>query len=144
MPASRFFDYLPLLKDGNKQVGVCAMGPVGDGDRLVWMTAWFWQQNGEKVAAATGSAGVQVPGAQKLKAKDKPPFKRPKTDTWMVQAALERESAKFTLKEPAQVQATALVERDGDLTIIQWSQAVELYEPAGPYPSGPGRRLPIR
>jgi len=132
MAASRFFEELPLLKDGQKQVGVCVMGPIGDGDKLIWMRAWVWQQDGDKIAASAGKAGEQVRGAHRLAAEDKPPFAAPKT-RWMVQTKLERDSADFNVKKPVLVQALALVENDGDRSILQWSQAVALKQ-AGQHP----------
>lgn len=128
MPASKFFEVLPILKDGKAQVGVCAMGPVGTGDTLIWMRVWVWQQDGDNVAASAGNAGEQVPGAHRLKKKDKPPF----TDAekqWMVQTKLEPESAEFKTEKPALVQALALVENDGERNIVQWGQAVALRVP---------------
>ena len=65
MPVSRFDEHLPLLLDDKgEQVGICLMGPVGNGETLVWMSGWAWQQDGENVvAASTGDAGVPVKGA---------------------------------------------------------------------------------
>ena len=129
MSVSRFFEKLPVLekKDGT-QVGVCAMGPIGTGDKLIWMRAWFWQQNGDEVPASAGNAGEHVPGARPLKKKDKPPFVAPDKQ-WMVQTALEEDSPDFNLKKPALVQAIALVENNGERSIVQWSQAVALEKP---------------
>jgi hypothetical protein len=128
MAASRFFEDLPLLKDGNDQVGVCAMGPIGDDDTLLWMRAWVWQQDGDSVAASAGNAGDHVPRAHPLSQDQKPPFAAPKP-LWMVQTKLEPESAEFSLGKPALVQAIALVEVGGERNILQWSQAVGLREP---------------
>jgi hypothetical protein len=87
MPVSRFDEELPLLLDHqHKQVGLCVMGPVGAGDKLVWMSAWAWQQqDGDKIASSTGDAGLQVHGAHPLKEKNMPPFSAPEKPTWMVQ-----------------------------------------------------------
>jgi hypothetical protein len=128
MAASKFFEELPLLKDGTNQVGVCAMGPIGDGDTLIWMRAWVWQQDGDNLAAAAGNAGEHVPGAHPLSQDQEPPFAAPKP-RWMVQTKLEPESADFTHEKPALVQAIALVENGGARTIVQWGQAVKLREP---------------
>ena len=57
MAASKFFEVLPLLKDENTQVGVCAMGPVGTGDTIIWMRVWVWQQDGDNIAASAGQRG---------------------------------------------------------------------------------------
>jgi hypothetical protein len=133
MATSKFLEVLPLLMDGDKQVGVCAMGPIGDGDKLIWMRAWVWQQDEDAVAASTGNAGDHVPGAHPLKPEQKPPFAAPE-ERWMVQTGLEPESAKFSHEKPALVQALALVENGGTRNIVQWSQAVGLRMPA---PHGP-------
>ena len=123
MPASRFFEMLPLLKDNqDQQVGLCLMGPVGTGDTLVWMSGWAWQQDGDKISAAsTGDAGTHVHGAHPLKGKDMPPFTQ---DQWMVQTAFRDGSADYDPEKPVLVQALALVENDGEHTMVQWSQAV--------------------
>ena len=134
MAASRFNEVLPVLKDANAQVGVCAMGPVGTGDKLIWMRVWVWQQDGENVAASAGNAGEQVPGAHRLDPKDTPPFTDDR-ERWMVQTKLEPESPEFKIEKPALVQAMALVERNGERNIVQWAQAVGLREPAH-HPSG--------
>jgi hypothetical protein len=128
MAASQFFEELPLLKDGTAQVGVCAMGPIGDGDTLIWMRAWVWQQDGDSVAASAGNAGEHVPGAHPLGPDQEPPFAAPK-QRWMVQTKLEPESADFNHDKPALVQAIALVENGGARNIVQWGQAVKLREP---------------
>jgi hypothetical protein len=125
MPASKFSEVLPILKHGTAQVGVCAMGPVGTGDKLIWMRVWVWQQDGDNVAASAGNAGEQVPGAHALSAKDRPPFTDAQ-ETWMVQTKLEPESSEFKAGKPALVQAMALLERNGERNIVQWSQGVEL------------------
>jgi hypothetical protein len=125
---SKFFEVLPILVDGGNQVGVCAMGPVGDGDTLVWMRVWVWQQDGDDVAASAGNAGEHVPGAHELAAEDRPPFAHPR-ERWMVQTKLEPDSADFNADKPALVQAIALVENSGDRSIVQWGQAVALRTP---------------
>lgn len=125
---SKFFEVLPLLVDGGNQVGVCAMGPIGDGDTLIWMRVWVWQQDGEDVAASAGNAGDHVPGAHALAADQKPPFAHP-AERWMVQTKLEPQSADFNAEKPALVQAMALVENGADRTIVQWGQAVALRPP---------------
>jgi hypothetical protein len=125
MPASKFSEVLPILKGDNAQVGVCAMGPVGTGDTLIWMRVWVWQQDGDNVAAAAGNAGEQVPGAHGLGAEDTPPFTDAQ-EQWMVQTKLEPESADFKAGKPALVQALALVEKNGERNIVQWSQGVAL------------------
>ena len=125
---SKFFEVLPILRDGDRQVGVCAMGPIGDGDVILWMRVWIWQQDGDEIAAAAGNAGDQVPGAHPLNEDTRPPFAHP-NDRWMVQTKLEPVSADFSDEKPALVQAIALVENGGDSSIVQWSQAVGLRVP---------------
>jgi hypothetical protein len=130
MPASQFDPRLPILSDANgDQVGVCAMGPVGDNDELVWMFAWVWQENDEDVASSAGTAGVQLKGAHKLGPKNTPPFSHPSKPDWMVQTAIPKDSADYTDDKPALATAMALVKRDGVSTVIQWSQVVELFHP---------------
>ena len=132
---SKFFEVLPILMDGERQVGVCAMGPVGDDETILWIRVWVWQQDGEHVAASAGNAGEQVNGAHALDEDDRPPFAHPR-ERWMVQTKLEPVSADFTDEKPALVQAFALVERGADRSIVQWSQAIALRVPvhhgAGP------------
>jgi hypothetical protein len=139
MAASRFFEVLPVLMDGERQVGVCAMGPIGDGDNLLWMRAWVWQQDEASVAASAGKAGKHVRGAHALSKEDEPPFAAPKK-RWMVQTAFEPASAEFSLEKPVLVQALALVETESDgkveRDIVQWSQAVALREPRHEYGDG--------
>jgi hypothetical protein len=125
---SKFFEVLPLLVDGSNQVGVCAMGPVGDGDSLIWMRVWVWQQDGDDLAASAGNAGEHVAGAHPLSAEQMPPFAHPQ-ERWMVQTKLEPESADFNVEKPVLVQAMALVENGGDRSIVQWGQAVALRTP---------------
>jgi|SRR5215207_3758349 len=127
MSASRFFEDLPLLRDQHdEQLGLCVMGPVGTGDKLVWMRVWAWQQNGDNiVAASTGDAGVQVQGAHTLGPNDTPPFgPPPPKKRWMVQTGFEDPSEKYNPEKPVLVQALAFVENGGDRSIVQWSQAV--------------------
>ena len=125
MPASKFDEVLPILRHENAQVGVCAMGPVGTGDTLIWMRVWVWQQDGDNVAAAAGNAGEQVPGAHRLDEKGTPPFTDAQGE-WMVQTKLEPASSEFNAGKPALVQAMALVENNGERNIVQWSQGVAL------------------
>jgi hypothetical protein len=144
MPVSRFFEVLPILRDqqGN-QVGVCAMGPIGTGDELIWMRAWVWQQDENNLAASTGNAGDHVHGAHPLNPqKDDPPFAAPNT-RWMVQTGFEPQSAQYDPGKPALAQALALVENNGERSIVQWSQAVALrlpyhHPPGGGPAGGPG------
>ena len=136
MAASKFFEVLPILKDEKAQLGVCAMGPVGTGDTLIWMRVWVWQQDGDDVAASAGNAGEHVPGAHRLDKKDMPPFTADEK-RWMVQTKLEPESSQFKTEKPALVQALALVENDGERNIVQWGQAVALRAPGHHGPGHP-------
>ena len=128
MSVSRFFEVLPLLKDQNgHQVGLCLMGPIGNGEKLVWMSGWAWQQDGvNNVAASTGDAGVQVPGAHLLDPPDMPPFGPGggPNARWMVQTGFRDQPVDYNVDKPVLVQALALVERGGDTFMVQWSQAV--------------------
>ena len=131
---SKFSEVLPLLVNGSSQVGVCAMGPIGDGDTLVWMRVWVWQQDEDDIAASAGNAGDHVPGAHALSGGQVPPFvhgldEQGKPKKWMVQTKLEPQSADFNLEKPALVQAIALVDNGGDRSIVQWGQAVALRQP---------------
>ena len=125
MPASRFFEDLPLLRNHqDEQVGLCLMGPVGTGDTLLWMSGWAWQQDGDKVtAASTGDAGRHVQGAHPLKENNMPPFTHAEGQ-WMVQTGFREGSADYDPEKPVLVQALALVENDGEHSMVQWSQAV--------------------
>jgi hypothetical protein len=137
MPASKFDPKLPILSDASgKQVGVCAMGPVGDDEELIWMFAWVWQENKQAVAASSGTAGIQLKGAHKLGPGQKPPFAHPNKPDWMVQTAIPKDSADYTDKKPALATAMALVKRDGVSTVVQWSQVVKLFHPPHHPPAG--------
>lgn len=128
MPVSRFNEHLPLLLDDKgEQVGICLMGPIGNGETLVWMSGWAWQQDGDNVvAASTGDAGRQVKGAQPLdKKKDKPPF-GPGDERWMIQTGFRKNSAPYDPRKPVLVQALALMEKGAETAIVQWSQAVKI------------------
>jgi hypothetical protein len=127
MPFSRFFEELPLLRDNrDEQVGLCVMGPIGAGDTLIWMSAWAWQQDGDKItAASTGDAGTHVHGAHPLKEKDNPPFAAPE-ERWMVQTGFRQDSGEYDPEKPVLVQALALVENGDQRAMVQWSQAVRI------------------
>jgi hypothetical protein len=129
MPASRFDEVLPvLLNNQHKQVGVCAMGPIGAGDTIEWMRVWAWQQDGQTVVASAGCAGEHVHGAHPLNQHQNPPFAAP-TPKWMVQTGFQPNSPDFKLDKPVQVQAMALVKNGADTNFVQWNQAVLLREP---------------
>jgi hypothetical protein len=129
MPVSRFFEVLPVLFDQqDKQVGVCAMGPIGTGDTLKWMRVWAWQQDDDDVIASAGCAGDHVHGAHPLKPDQKPPFVFP-SPRWMVQTAFQPNSSDFNIDKPVLMQAMALVENDGEERFVQWGQACLLRGP---------------
>jgi hypothetical protein len=128
MPVSRFDEHLPLLLDDKgDQVGICLMGPIGNGETLVWMSGWAWQQDGDDVvAASTGDAGVPVKGASPLDPnKGEPPF-GPGDEKWMIQTGFRDSSAPYDPKKPVLVQALALMEKGNETAIVQWSQAVKI------------------
>lgn len=125
---SRFDEKLPILEGRAKKktvrLGVCAMGPVADGDKLVWMQVWVWQQNGKKVVAASGTGGEHL-GAHERSPREKLPFTSEKG--WMIQTQLEKDSEQFTRGKPALAMALAVVEHaDGSRDVQEWSQAVAI------------------
>jgi hypothetical protein len=128
MPASKFSDVLPILKDQTAQVGVCAMGPVSKGAELTWMRVWVWQEDGSKVAASAGTSGEHL-GGHSPEASEQLPFTA--DDGWMIQTKLEPGSEPFSRDKPALAMAMALVKHaDGTRGIEHWSQAVSI-GPAG-------------
>src|SRR5262245_41710594 len=143
MPASKFFEVLPVLRDPQgSQVGVCAMGPIGTGDSLIWMRVWVWQQDGNAVVASSGNAGDHIHGAHPLRQDQMPPFAAPEAQ-WMVQTGFEPISGQaYDVGKPALAQALALVENNGERNIVQWGQAVSLrlpyHHPPGTAPAGGG------
>jgi hypothetical protein len=120
---SRFKPVLPVLKgDADIRFGLCAMGPVEDGDEITWMRVWLWQQEGKKVAACFGTSGKH-PGAHPLAPTERLPFKGDKG--WMIQTQLEPGSKQFSKGKPALAMAMAMVKhRDGSTGVEHWSQAV--------------------
>ena len=122
---SRFDEVLPILEDepGGVRLGVCAMGPVADGDKLTWMRVWVWQHDGKRVAAASGTSGEHLGGAKS--SNEKLPF-TPKKG-WMIQTELEPGSQQFSAGKPALAMAMAMVKHaDGSKGVEQWSQAVAI------------------
>jgi hypothetical protein len=122
---SKFDEVLPILKDkaGGARLGVCAMGPVADGDKLTWMRVWVWQQAGKRVAAASGTSGEHLGG--RTSSKEKLPFTDKKG--WMIQTELEPGSQQFSAGKPALAMAMAMVKHaDGSKGVEQWSQAVAI------------------
>jgi hypothetical protein len=136
---SKFDETLPIITGRPRKgtrLGLCAMGPVADGDKLTFMRVWIWQQDGAKVAASTGTSGTHIGGPKEVP-REKPPFV-PKRG-WMVQTELEPGSKQFSTGKPALAMALAMVKRpDGSTDVEHWSQAVVVrglddddYEPAG-------------
>ena len=111
MATSKFFEGLPLLKDGSTQVGLCVMGPTAPG-RTSQAARVGVATNRHEIAASAGNAGEHVPGAHPLGPEQQPPFAAPKP-FWMVQTKLKPLSADFTIEKPALVQAFALVGNGG-------------------------------
>lgn len=151
--AHRFDDSLPVLTGPpdprvlqlfpDLKLGVCAMGLVGDGDKILAMRVWVAQQVGEHVAAASGEGGKHL-GSHDEGPREKLPFKGPgvpggKTEgKWMIQTQLERDSKEFSAGEAALATAMALVEHmDGTREVLHWSQGVKIREGhAHPPPGG--------
>jgi hypothetical protein len=129
MSVSRFDEHLPLLVDDkDDQVGICLMGPVGEGETLVWMSGWAWQQDeANVVAVSTGDAGVPVKGARPPDPPiHGPPF-GPGGKRWMIQTGFREGSAKYDPKKPVLVQALALMQKGNETAMVQWSQAVKIH-----------------
>jgi hypothetical protein len=129
MSVSRFREELPLLQGtaepSGRKLGVCAMGPVAPGEKITWMRVWIWQKTGKRLATCAGTSGEHLGGH-----KESPKEKRPFTDKreWMIQTALEPGSKQFAKGKPALAMATAMIERDGELDVQTWSQAVMIEE----------------
>jgi hypothetical protein len=124
---SKFREVLPILQgDDSLALGVCAMGPVADGEELTAMRVWVWQVDGTKVAASSGEGGKHL-GGHPLAASEKLPFKAEKG--WMIQTELEPGSRQFSEGKPAVAMAMALVtHKDGSKDVEQWNQAVMIAE----------------
>ena len=126
------------------KLGVCAMGPVGDGDKVLSMHVWVWQQSGERSAAAASGEGGKHLGSHPMSPKEKLPFKGPGVadgeaeGKWMIQTQLEKDSEEFSAGEAALATAMALVEhKDGSREVLHWSQGVMIREGhAHPPPGG--------
>ncbi len=123
---SKFNESLPILHGPADQrgvrLGVCAMGPVGDGDKLTSMRVWVFQETGAKAAAASGTGGRHL-GGHPMSDNEKPPFTTAKG--WMVQTELEPGSDQFVQAKPALAMAMALVtHKDGTDGVEHWTQAV--------------------
>jgi hypothetical protein len=122
---SKFREVLHVLEnpiDPSVRLGVCAMGPVADGDELTWMRVWVAQQDGARVALASGTSGEHL-GGHELSDMEVLPFTDKKG--WMVQTQLEPGSEEFSPGKPALAMAMALVRhQDGTRDVEQWSQAI--------------------
>jgi hypothetical protein len=91
--------------------GPCAMGPA-EGERLISMHVWVFQQLDSGVALASGDA------------REQPVFEEDPEPRWRVRTALDPGSEPFALDKPAVAVAIAVVRRDHTTDIHQWSQAV--------------------
>jgi hypothetical protein len=122
---SKFEEVLPILEDEEGlRLGVCAMGPVAEGDELTWMRVWVWQQDGGKISASSGTSGAHL-GAHPLAASERLPFTA--EEGWMIQTELEPGAEQFSGGKPALAMAIALVNHpDGTKDVEQWSQAVSV------------------
>jgi hypothetical protein len=108
------------LEPGTR-LGVCAMGPVAAGDKVLSMRVWIFQQVGTQVAAASGEGGKHLGGHDPVPEEDLP-FKGPK---WMIQTQLEKDSDQFAAGDGALATAMALVEHeDRTKDVMHWSRAV--------------------
>jgi hypothetical protein len=127
MAASRFREILPILHgDDTLRLGVCAMGPVADGDQLTAMRVWVWQQDGDMVSLSSGTSGHHL-GGHPLAPSEKTPFTAQKG--WMIQNELAEGSPQFCEGKPALGMAIALVTHaDGSKDLEQWGQAVMVAE----------------
>jgi hypothetical protein len=126
---SRFNSSLPILEgpdDPDVHLGVCAMGPVADGEKLTWMRVWVYQHAGTSVAAASGTSGEHL-GGHSMVDEERLPF----TKRWMIQTQLEPDSEQFLPERPALATAMALVTHaDGSKDVEHWSQGVSIQGPA--------------
>lgn len=108
----------------NMRPGPCAMGPA-DGEDLISMHVWIFQQQGTELAVASGDS--RRPQDDALK----------RLDRWMVVTGLDPESGEFDIDKPAVAMAMALVSGAGGRDVKHWSQAVRLSdqdaEPIGGY-----------
>lgn len=121
---SKFEEVLPILEEPGLRLGVCAMGPVAEGDEISWMRVWVWQQDGTKIAASSGTSGEHF-GAHPLAPSERLPF-TPK-EGWMIQTELEPGAEQFSGGKPALAMAMALVNHsDGTSDVEQWNQAVSV------------------
>jgi hypothetical protein len=120
---SKFKPVLPVLKgEAGERFGLCAMGPVADGDELTFLRVWLWQQDGKKLAVCFGTSGKH-PGAHPLAPTERLPFRGKKG--WMIQTQLEPGSKQFSKGKPALAMAMAMVKhKDGSTDVEHWSQAV--------------------
>lgn len=91
--------------------GPCAMGPA-DGEDLVSMHVWIFQQTPAGLAVASGDS--RQPQDAALKGKER----------WMVRTGLDPDSREFDTSKPAVAMAMALVNDPGGKDVKHWSQAV--------------------
>jgi hypothetical protein len=104
----------PLLH--GLQQGPCAMGPVNDGDTLLSMEVWVFQEGRDRAAFASGSSRGDDGEFDSF------------TGRWMVRTGVHPGSDPFVAGVPALAMATAVVEHaDGGRDVEQWTQAVGIH-----------------
>lgn len=102
--------------------GPCAMGPA-DGDDLISMHVWIFQQTPAGTAVASGDSRQPQEAAFKAKGR------------WMVRTGLDPESPEFDTSRAAVAMAMALVNDAGGKDVKHWFQEVSVTdEDASPYP----------
>jgi hypothetical protein len=126
--ASKFDDSLPILTPrpaDPSSLSVCAMGDVAEGDEIIAMRVWIWQEADGQVAASAGKGGDHLGGHDAVP-EETPPFR----DRWMIQTQLEEGSPQFAPGKPALATAMALLRhgKDGPLDVEHWSTAVMIGE----------------
>jgi hypothetical protein len=104
-------------------LSVCAMGPLEEGDEILAMDVWVWQEADGKVAACAGTAGVHL-GSHDPKPSEVFPLKGTDSDRWMIQTQLLPHSRQLVGHKAALATGMALVSREGGVELEHWSQAV--------------------
>ena len=97
--------------------GPCAMGPVGDGEKLLMVHVMLLQTVGGRHSSATGRSGslVRVGAAT-------PPF----AGRWEVNTRMDEGSDEFVVGKPAFASAMAVVRKGGKKTVKRWSREVRI------------------
>jgi hypothetical protein len=117
----------PPEKTAKEPPGPSAEGPVPDGDELIWILVWIFQNtSGEeatKSAAAYGESSKD----------DGSPFSGPFKNTWTIETEMAHGSDDFTAGRPAQATAMALVKnQDGSSVVDWWSEPVMMIDHSEP------------